>query len=236
MSIAQKLTTIAENEQKVYEAGRQAEYNELWDNIQTNGTKTDYTNMFAGKAWTTNTFKPKHPIKPKRAQNMFGDSGKIDNDYIKSIDFSECAAMVNCFRNSGVVRLGVVDCSKATKGWNGITQVFYACHSLVEIALFIPPNDTTLPYNSTFGSCTGLKEIRFGGAICQSISFNSCPLTVDSMKDVITHLKNFAGTSNEFTHKVTFSENCWTALEESGNTPNGTTWKEYVQNTLGWNI
>ena len=31
MSIADKLITIAENEQKVYHAGKQAEYNKFWD-------------------------------------------------------------------------------------------------------------------------------------------------------------------------------------------------------------
>ena len=34
MSIAEKLTTIAENEQKVYDAGQKSEYDRFWDSYR----------------------------------------------------------------------------------------------------------------------------------------------------------------------------------------------------------
>ena len=34
MSIADKLTTIAENEQKVYDAGAKSEHDKFWDSYQ----------------------------------------------------------------------------------------------------------------------------------------------------------------------------------------------------------
>ena len=62
MSIAEKLTTIAENEQKVYEAGKKSQYDEFWDTYQTNGQRTNYTYAFSGLGWTDNLYKPKYPI------------------------------------------------------------------------------------------------------------------------------------------------------------------------------
>ena len=67
MSIADKLVTIAENERKVYDAGytkgktegggdsydrgvadgRRAEYDAFWDNLQSNGNRTQYAVAFS---------------------------------------------------------------------------------------------------------------------------------------------------------------------------------------------
>lgn len=82
--IATKLTTIAENQQRVYDAGysagqadggdtetaynngvtdgKQAEYDRFWDNYQQNGNREDYKCAFAGSAWTTEILRPKYPI------------------------------------------------------------------------------------------------------------------------------------------------------------------------------
>ena len=60
MSIAEKLQTIAENEQRVFEAGKEAEWSEFWDYYQNNGTKTQYPNAFF--AWPEKVYKPKYPI------------------------------------------------------------------------------------------------------------------------------------------------------------------------------
>ena len=42
MSIAEKLVTVAENEQKVYDAGKQAEYDAFWDNYQVYGNRENF--------------------------------------------------------------------------------------------------------------------------------------------------------------------------------------------------
>ena len=92
MSISEKLTAIAQNTPRVYEAGKkvsyedgfgagytqgkshgytkgeaagkQAEYDRFWDSFQENGTRKSYHCAFAGSCWTPQTFKPKYPIKP----------------------------------------------------------------------------------------------------------------------------------------------------------------------------
>lgn len=90
MSVAEKLTAIAENVPKVYEAGKKAEYDAFWDTFQQNGERKAYQFAF-GSCFTPELFKPKYAIVPKRAykddtpeSNMFsltnreGGDNKID--------------------------------------------------------------------------------------------------------------------------------------------------------------
>ena len=97
MSIAEKLTTIAENEQKVYDAGYKKggidaywggyqngydfgsydRWMSFWDNFQNNGNRVYYACAFCGAGWTTETFRPKYNITPVGiADNMFYTFGK----------------------------------------------------------------------------------------------------------------------------------------------------------------
>lgn len=96
MSFAEKLQTIAENEQKVYDAGftagqaaggdTDAAYNEgydagkqaywdiIWDGIQLGGERVDYSNAFR-KYWNVDNFKPKYNIAPTSGVMMFDRFG-----------------------------------------------------------------------------------------------------------------------------------------------------------------
>lgn len=100
MSIAEKLNTIATNQQAVYDAGysagqevggdtsaayeqgvtdgKQAEYDRFWDSYQQNGSRANYCYAFAGPCWTKETLKLKYPIKivdtyttARRCMHMF---------------------------------------------------------------------------------------------------------------------------------------------------------------------
>ena len=46
MSIAEKLTTIAQNEQKVYDAGYSKAESDFWDAYQKKGARTTYLEHF----------------------------------------------------------------------------------------------------------------------------------------------------------------------------------------------
>jgi hypothetical protein len=79
MTTAEKLVKIAENEQKVYEAGQKAEYDRFWDAYQEYGTKNRYNYAFAGWGWTDDVFKPKYNIAPNiTALAMFQNSRIVD--------------------------------------------------------------------------------------------------------------------------------------------------------------
>lgn len=81
MSIADKLQTILENEQKVFDAGKKAEYDSFWDNYQQNGNSVTYVFCFAGNGWNDETYNPKYPIRCRYANssnNMFSYSSITD--------------------------------------------------------------------------------------------------------------------------------------------------------------
>lgn len=44
-----------------YEDGKSEEYNIFWDNLQDNGTRTDYTATF-GAGWNDKTYNPKYIV------------------------------------------------------------------------------------------------------------------------------------------------------------------------------
>ena len=71
MSISDKLITISENQQKVYNAGKKLQYDEFWDNFQDYGRRKKYKNAFlnaddidVNTGWNEKTFNPKYDIKP----------------------------------------------------------------------------------------------------------------------------------------------------------------------------
>lgn len=76
MSIADKLTTIAENEEKVFTAGKTAEYDAFWDSFQNYGNKTSYWGAFA--YWKDDIYKPKYTIRAASTNYMFYNSTIAD--------------------------------------------------------------------------------------------------------------------------------------------------------------
>jgi hypothetical protein len=92
----------------------------------------------------------------------------------------------------------------------------------------------TTPFSLTFNRCDALQNITIEGVIGRSISFPHSPLSVESMKSIITHLKDYSGTDKEYTYTLTLSSTSKTALEAEGATsPNGNTWLEYLDD-IGW--
>lgn len=248
-TIAEKLTTIAENEQKVYEAGKQAEFDNFWDTYQSNGTRVDYSYAFAGKGWTDEFFKPKYDIYPGiyakymfRESNIHDLTGILKNLNI-SLDLSRCHSVEGMFYGSTVTNIPVLSLKNASTANTGLSSFFYNCTRLVTVEKFIVNNNGTHKFSSTFNYCSKLENIRFEGVIGTNISFQwSTKLSVDSMKSIISALKNYKGTSYESTYSVKFASDCWTALEASGKpyddgltTDETLTWKNYVI-SLGWNV
>jgi hypothetical protein len=89
MSIAEKFKTIAENEQKVYDAGKKAEYDRFWDAFQENGSKTMYASAFAGMGWNAECLKPKYKVVPGAEAVCTRRMFAFCNAFSDSIDFRE---------------------------------------------------------------------------------------------------------------------------------------------------
>lgn len=192
--ISEKLLTVAQNQQRVYdkgyadgkaEGGTDSYYDTFWDNFQQNGNRTDYPRAFMGAWWNDENYKPKYPMKPKgSATNMYDNSNISD---IGDVDFSECTSFG--FQGSAIVTLGVIDARVATS----LQQIFSVCRSLVSIEkLWCLP---THGFSNTFYRCEVLTEIRFEpDTIGKNISFaQSSLLSTDSVESIINGLVDLTG-------------------------------------------
>ena len=211
MSIAEKLTTIAENEQKVYDSGKAQRDYEWWDKYQLyNGSeRTDYLYAFAGTGWNDDNYNPIRTIKAHgRCGDMFAYSLVTDTKVAVDIAATSSTNKTNCFRNA--TRLRTVR--------KFITNEIMNC-------------------DNQFTNCSELENLTVEGTIGRNAYFQWCPLTPTSMKSVIAALKNFTvnDPSKVYSQTLQFSDDCWAALEADSTAPNGGTWKMYVD-SLGWNI
>lgn len=242
MSIADKLNTIAENEQKVYEAGEQAEYDRFWDEFQQNGNRTNYRYAFAGSGFNIETLNPKYvPIIPTgdRAIYMFCNNlygyPKISDytEICKKIDLSQITNGSNLFNNclGKNITVDLSNCTSASNAFN--------CNSggsVDNVTLKVTEKLTSA--SSFFYYNSGLATLTFtdDSVIAFELYLARSPLlTVESAKSVIRALKDFTGTGQEFTLKISFAGETKDLLEVEGATaPNGMTWLEYVY-SKGWN-
>lgn len=223
---------------KGYEAGRQAEHSEFWDNLQSNGDRTDYSYLFQGNAWNDVTFKPKYDIKPTSARNMFyfNTHSELTINLVEVLekcgvvlDFSNCTNFNGTFNSNYAIRhIGVLDIRKNTNCANAFS------YALVETIDSLVVDENTNLVN-LFTSSSSIKNLTISGTIGQNIELPSATITVASAKSIINALKDYSQTDKAYTYKVTFSSETKTALNNEGATsPNGNTWLEYAGDK-GWN-
>lgn len=127
-------------------------------------------------------------------------------------------------------KVGLINCTV-------ITQAFRYNTAIERIPeLNISESTDVGSDKSPFLGATKLSDITMTGVLAKSIIFSSCPLSVTSLKSIISCMKDFSGTENEYTCTITFNSNYFSKLEEEGNaSPNGNTWAEYVDD-LKWNL
>ena len=198
MSISEKLTTIAENQQKVFDAGynkgksESSGDSEFWDIYQNNGNRKNYQFAFAGQGWTNENFKPnKDIIVTDSAYGMFWVSG-IEGDLVEilkslniTLDFSKAIQYQYVFNGSKFTRLGVINMT----GSAALTYTFSSCTVLETIDKLILNAKGTNTFTSTFDGCTNLKNITIEGVIGNDIRFTQCTkLTKESLTSIIEHL------------------------------------------------
>lgn len=167
MSIAEKLTAIAENEQKVYDAGKQAERAITWGILQNYGEEADYGYAFSGGRFTDGNYNPLYPIRCKANNNS---SGQYMFYNAKDITSTKVPINANC---------------------NVAARMFYGCTKLVEIVEL--GVHEALTYTQTFDRCSSLERINITGVIGQNISFADCKkLNKASIKSIINAAARFS--------------------------------------------
>jgi hypothetical protein len=213
MSIADKLTTIAENVPRVYEAGKtdgkqegftdgyeagkKAEYDAFWDTYTKSGSRTDYRYAFAGDGWIDDLFNPPFVIYPTLARYMFY-STEITEITEKQVDFSQTSDM---------------------------RDAFSTCDKLATLVLKISGSKT---FNAnTFVDCKALTNLSIIGTI-ESNNFNvqwSTNLTHDSLMSIIEALVDKRGVSGT-----------WTVTLGATNIAKLTADEQKIAENKGWNL
>lgn len=190
MSIAEKIQTIVENEQLVYEAGKQSEYDKFWDAFQDYGKRTNYEYAFYnGFGGWSNWFYPKYDIVPINAANMFRYNTDLNlkealaKNNVK-LDFSQCTNIGSCFNYADVGDLPEIN----TKSLSSIPSCFNTCRSK-KIDKFILKDDGSQIFNNTFAAYQSLQDIVFEGVIGQDLKLNSCTnLSKVSIENIVSVL------------------------------------------------
>ena len=232
---------------EVYDKGRTDEWSDFWDVFQQNGTRTNYNYAFhqdvgnpgTEQIWTDKTFKPKYDFKLTSANRAF--LGLSVTDFVKCLvdmgiefDTSQCTNTNSIFSKNSTWRLPTLDLSVSTS----ISGLVANCYKLEKIEKIIwgekiSPNSTT----NAFSGCPFLAEFESEGTLAVSVSFASCPLTVETIKGLILCLKNYAGTSNAGAYTLTLNDECKTAMTNLGAIPefNNKTYDEYLAD-IGWRL
>jgi hypothetical protein len=245
MSIADKLTRIAENEQKVYEAGKKAEYNDFWDEFQQNGKRDVYYRGLNGQGWTYENLRPKYDIIPDRVgdnssagqaifsnmskfygslKDVFDGRGvKFDTSYIREPNGMFDGA-------SNVTEVPHIDLSSTR---TNASSIFYGT-SIKKITITLPDRD--LNYNNCF-RVSKLEELEITGVLRgTNISFQWSPnLKHDGIVNIINALST---TTSGLT--VTFSKAAvQKAFETSAGANDGNTsaeWLALANTKSNWTI
>lgn len=210
-----------------------------WNEFTENGARTNYDNAF--RKWKSKYIYPKATIKPTSAEIMFYGNENIvelpDMDFSGVTDNSEDGGCKSTFsRCRNLKKIGTIKIPYA-----GTRSMFNGSEKLREIKKLIVTEDTY--FHFTFDACYALEEIRFEGTIGNpngvtngGLSFHTCyPLSAESVINVLTCLKDYSGTDEEYLYSVKFHSDTWARVEEYGKAPTGVTWKEYAMDK-GWNI
>ena len=235
------LENMASGVNEVFDAGKKSEYDSFWDKFQINGGRLQYNYAFGGIGWTMDTFKPKYDIRANNLGSMFYQTGITDLEMALynagvRLDTSGASNFPSTFYYSDLTVIPELDCRGCANTASPFGLTFRFSSNLLTIRKLILPSNGAQQFNNTFTDCAKLQNIVIEGVIGQNISFSSCPLTVESMRSIITHLKDYSGTTNEFANTVTFKKDCITSLEAEGATsPNGNKWTEYIDD-LKWNL
>ena len=234
---------MANGVNEVYEAGKKSEYDMFWDTYQNKGNAQGrHGRMFFGEQWNNQTFNPKYDIK-------LVDSGAGIGTFYRS----EIRNIHEKLLEKGLALVIGVNCKNLTEMFSlcstkeippietGHCTTFTNCakcdtrNTLVTIHKINFTSATSL--SGAFSKCGALKNITVEGTIPISISFSDSPLTVESIKNIITHLKDYSGTTNAGTYTLTLKDSCKTEMAEQGAIEElgGKTYDQYITD-IGWNL
>lgn len=225
MSIAEKLTTIAENEQRVFEAGEKSEYDAFWDGMQNYGNRTEYQSAFA--RWGNSTIEPKYPIKVSNAYELFRSCSNltaIPDNLTFDTTANNCSIYTAFYYCSKLVR---IDQELKGRGATGVWNAFTGCTSLISVKKLTIDATCTNDLNNTFAQCTSLTDIEFAGTIAANyLNVQWSPLTHDSLISLLNALADKSGDTSK----------TWTVTLGATNLAKLTIEEQNIAYNKGWDL
>ncbi len=189
MSIAEKLTTIAENMQGVYDKGYadgqvqgsgDEYYDIMWDNLQSYGEQTDYQQRFRGWYNLKKTFKPKYDIYPTNVSYLFYSTSvnggetyedmaislpEVSKEQGITIDFSRCTTFGYAFSYAQIKDTGYID----MRAGSSVGTMFLGSQQVKTTHLRIK-DDGSQNLNGSFNYCYGMENLTIEGLIANNFS------------------------------------------------------------------
>ena len=176
MSIAEKMSEIAENVPLVYRAGQEQEWSDFWDGFQQDndgilGNRSNYNYAFRTRGWNQVNFKPKYDITPANSTYMF----ELFNQWGTMFDFAQhlenlgiildvgnCTNLTSAFYQMFVTRLPEIDASNAT-----VLNYMLQYNRADTVDKVILKADGSQTFYNTFSNMINLKNIVIEGVIGQ---------------------------------------------------------------------
>ena len=215
MNIAEKLTTIAENEQKIYdkgylegdndgymtgkEQGRSEGYSQgesdFWDKVQNYGKRTHYDSAFY--RWNSEYIRPKYKVEPTgRTFAMFSRNAalkKVEKEYFDLSGYKPNASASSTDSNYNLfyncIDLEVVEDIGIQGG--GYYYTYGYCENLHTVEVMRCVANGT--YNAPFSKCSSLVNLIIDGEIGKNFSIYYSPLSTASIVSIIEHLSDTQG-------------------------------------------
>lgn len=221
MSVADKLTTVAENMPKVYEAGKDTEHKAFWDSFVPNSSIGYAPYRFAGAGWNNENFRPNKNLIFRDSVNGLFREGNITNlkECLNScdvtLDLSRATNLNYAFAYGSHKYLPKISVVSAR---NNIQSTFSGTSSSsyliwideVEVA-------ETSTFSKSFDYCKNLEHAIFTGVLATNgLDLHwSTKLDKESLVSIIKCLK--PGTeSRTVSLSLTAVNNAFTEEERSG--------------------
>lgn len=166
--------------------GVQEEYDRFWDAYQNGGKAMMYTGAFSGYGWTDETYNPKYPCVCISCNNMYSYSKITDT----KVPIDATAAVGNC------------------------QYMFGNTTTLHTVRKLIVDENTRNAY--MFDGATALANITIEGTIGRTWNLQWCPLTKNSIENIIGHLSDtdtgYTVTFKKSAKEAAFTDEEWEAL------------------------
>ncbi len=167
MSIAEKFKTIAENVQKVFNAGKKAEYDAFWDSALTDFY--DGTYAFSGRPWTDVTFRPPRKLTLQQNCNGCFFASRM-TDIMPYVEFGKVTALYQAFEGSRIKKIPYIDVSNVASLSNSFASA--RIESIIGLTVA-----ASTKFSNAFSTATSLKHVIFDGTIGQNgLNLGQSPL------------------------------------------------------------